>query len=234
MNQISPSCHVQILETPQRFHVALGGALTLGQGIASPFADILAAVSGQPVLNLGCAHAGPDALLGSEVLALAAKADTAILELPPLRNLSNAFYCVHPRRNDRFVAPTPLLTALFPEMDFTGIHFTHHLVQTLAATCEDRFGEVASALRRRWRERMSALVDRLPRTILLDLDDSADMLGVGDPRALGCPVVRLPAPTCESAHAEIARALLPFLADPSAHTFPVSSGTSVNRSPTRP
>ncbi|MDH2328548.1 DUF6473 family protein [Cereibacter sp. SYSU M97828] len=211
MNQLAPFDSLGLSEGPSRpsgrFHAVLGGTHTLGRDVALPFPDLLAQMSGSPVLNLGSAQAGVDALLDDAVLRFAAEAETVILELPPLRNMSNAFYLVHPRRNDRFVAPTPLLTALFPEVDFTDIHFTRHLVQTLAATCEERFGEVASALRRMWRERMQEGIDQLPRAVLLDLDEGADM----DLAGFGRPLVRLPPPDSDSAHADIARALLPYL-----------------------
>ncbi|WP_136685237.1 DUF6473 family protein [Falsirhodobacter xinxiangensis] len=183
-----------------RFHAMIGGG---------PCARTLAAMAGCPVLDLGLRHAGPDALLQAD-LRLAAKAETVVLVLSPLRNLSNAFYLVHPRRNDRFVAPTPLITSLFPEVDFTGIHFTHHLVRTLAATCEERLAEVTADVRRRWREAMGEVAHRLPQAVLLHLDDPSERLGVEDAAGLGCPVVTLP--VSGTAPAQIARALLPHLA----------------------
>jgi hypothetical protein len=81
--------------------------------------------------------------------------------------LSNPFYTVHSRRNDRFLAATPALRALYPEVDFTEIHFTRHLLQVLACADTARFAEVVEALRQTWLMQMRALLSRLPAQRLL-------------------------------------------------------------------
>lgn len=106
---------------------------------------------------------GVDLHLGDPWVAeRAAIASHFVLVLPPLGNLSNAFYAVHPRRNDRFVAPRAPLRALFPEVDFTPFAFTGHALGVLAATCPHRFAEMRHELVCQWQRRMQALLDLLP------------------------------------------------------------------------
>lgn len=114
---------------------------------------------------------GVDFHLADPALAAAgAQASAFILVLPPLGNLSNALYTVHPRRNDRFVTARPALKALFPEVDFAPLVFTGHALGTLAATCPERFVEVRRVLNAAWVQRMQALLRLLPEQgVLLDL-----------------------------------------------------------------
>ena len=89
-------------------------------------------------------------------------------------NLSNRYYTVHPRRNDRFLGATPLLKALFRDIDFTDFSFTRHMLFTLYAQSPDRFAVLADELRATWTARMKDLMSRLPkRTMLLWIADQA-------------------------------------------------------------
>ena len=100
----------------------------------------------------------------------AALAGAFLLVLPPLGNLSNTMYSVHPRRNDRFVAARAPLKALYPEVDFAAFAFTGHALTTLAATCPERFAQVRQVLAATWVSRMRQMLDLLPpRGLLLDL-----------------------------------------------------------------
>lgn len=92
------------------------------------------------------------------------------LVLPPLGNLSNPYYSVHPRRNDRFVTARPALKSLFPEVDFATMAFTGHVLGTLAATCPDRYTEVRRVISAAWVARMQELLRHLPvQGALIDL-----------------------------------------------------------------
>ncbi|MFN4098812.1 MAG: DUF6473 family protein [Pararhodobacter sp.] len=104
----------------------------------------------------------------------AAEAVAYVLVMPPLGNLSNAYYQVHPRRNDRFLTARPPLKALFPEVDFAPVAFTGHALGTLAATCPERFVLVRQALAQTWVARMRHLLNLLPvRGVLIDLPTPA-------------------------------------------------------------
>ncbi|WP_370240713.1 DUF6473 family protein [Pararhodobacter marinus] len=113
---------------------------------------------------------GVDLHLGDPGLTARARdAGAFVLLLPPPGNLTNAFYRVHPRRNDRFIAARAPLRALFPEVDFAPVAFTGHALATLSATCPERFALVRAELERVWRLRLLLLLERLPpRGVLLD------------------------------------------------------------------
>ena len=152
----------------------LGGTETYGKYVPDPFPDLVEDEIGYAAVNLGCVNAGPDVYLAEPaVIEVAAGAEAVVLQIVGAANLSNRYYSVHPRRNDRFVAATPLLKALFREVDFTEFHFTRHMLTTLEAQSKDRFELVAEELRRAWVERMTDLLGRLPkRTVLLWMADT--------------------------------------------------------------
>lgn len=151
----------------------LGGSQTFGKYVARPFPDLVEAALGRPVANLGGLNAGPDFYLSDPAaLEVAARATAAVVQVTGAEALSNGFYTVHSRRNDRFLAATPALRALFPEVDFTDIHFTRHLLLVLHRTDFARFSTVVDGLRANWLARMRALLARLPpRCLLLWLAD---------------------------------------------------------------
>src|SRR6056297_2682323 len=105
----------------------LGGTETCGSFVDRPWPALLEQDLGTPCVNLGLPNAGPDVLAGDPgLLRMARRARAVVVQLPCAMNLSNPFYRVHPRRNDRFVAAETPLRDLFPEVDFTEFHFTRH------------------------------------------------------------------------------------------------------------
>lgn len=157
----------------REYLVTLGGTETFGRFVITPFPALIEEHLGIPVANLGCANAGPDVYLADRAaLDVAAEAHLAVVQLTGAQNMTNRYYTVHPRRNDRFVAATPLLRSLYREVDFTEIHFTRHLVMMLATKGPDRFSRIASELKELWLQRMKAVLARLPqRRVLLWLSD---------------------------------------------------------------
>ena len=146
----------------------LGESETYGKYVKRPFAALLERDIGQVCINLGATNAGVDAYLGDDtLLEIAAGATQVVIQAMGAQNLTNRYYRVHPRRNDRFVAPEPALRQLFPEVDFTEIHFTRHLLAVLAGVSHRRYLSVAAELRQTWQERMSALLGILPRPPVL-------------------------------------------------------------------
>lgn len=143
--------------------VTLGGSETFGRFVPTPFPLLLERRLGTPVVNLACVNAGPDLWLQDEALAgIIGGARFGVLQVLGALNLSNRYYTVHPRRNDRFIAASPLLRALYADLDLTEIHFTRHLVQTLHALGADRFRLVAEELRNVWLQRMTAVLRMMP------------------------------------------------------------------------
>lgn len=146
----------------------LGGCAVYGRYLAQPFPALLGARLAMPVLNLGVENAGPDAYLNDPgALATAANAKTALIQLAGSHNISNRFYRVHPRRNDRFLSASPTLRALYPEMDFTEVHFTRHLLSALFRLCPNRFEAIATEVRLAWRARMRHLIHRIRGDVVL-------------------------------------------------------------------
>lgn len=161
----------------------LGGTATYGKFALRPFPALVEAETGLAMVNLGCVNAGPDLFLNdADVLRVAQGARAAVVQVMGAQNLTNAFYAVHPRRNDRFLRASPALRAMFPRVDFTDIHFTRHLLQALAAAAPDRFATLAEHLRAAWVGRMTHLLGRLGvPTVLLWVADHAP----GDADAAG-------------------------------------------------
>ncbi len=146
----------------------LGGAETFGRFVPEPFVARLEPKLGVTCINLGVANLGLDALLNDpELLGIGSGAVLAVLQLPGAAGLSNRLYRVHPRRNDRFVAASDRLAALYPEVDFTEYHFVRHLLGDLAALCPERFEQVCEELRTAWGARMGQVVERLDGRIVL-------------------------------------------------------------------
>jgi len=93
-----------------------------------------------------------------------------------VQNCSNAFYKTHPRRNDRFIAPTPALVVLYPDVDFTNIHFTRHLLKTLFLTDADRFADVKRTLTDNWLEKIEQLINHVQVPSILIWPQASDAL----------------------------------------------------------
>lgn len=155
--------------------VFLGGNETYGKFIPDPFPDLVEEEVGFGAVNLGIPNAGPDVYLNEpSLIELAQKAEAVVVQVLGAGNLSNRYYTVHPRRNDRFVGPTPLLRALYRDVDFTEFTFTRHLLAALHDHSPEKFQTVAEDLRATWHRQMTALLKRLPeRTVLLWLSDQA-------------------------------------------------------------
>ncbi len=174
----------------------LGGSLTFGIWVHTPFPALVAAATARPVVNLGVHHGGPDVYLSDpEILNIVARADVAVVQITGAETLTNPLYSVHARRNDRFLAATPVLRDLFPEVDFTEIHFVRHLLQVLQRVDNRRFALVVLALKANWVGRMQELLIHLPlrRRLLWVAEqappDRADSLEPGGPLFVDAPML---------------------------------------------
>jgi hypothetical protein len=171
--------------------VAIGGTETYGKFVTDPFARLLSAATDRTVINLGCMNAGPDVFLNDpEVLDIASRADLTIVQIVGAHNLSNRFYAVHPRRNDRFLRANPWLQSIYREVDFTEFHFTRHMLQTLFQVSPHRFVKVAAELQSTWAARMSQLLRGIKgKTLLLWMADHAPQSARAGADAYGDPVL---------------------------------------------
>ncbi len=167
---------------PQRrldapFVAFLGGTETYGKFIKAPFPALVESSIGVNCVNFGVANAGVDVFLNEEAMLDAARGSTAnVLQIVGAQNISNRFYAVHPRRNDRFVKASGLLTSIYPEVDFSEFHFTRHMLGTLYRTSPERFAVVRGELQTAWMARMQLLLKKIGRdTLLLWFSDHAPL-----------------------------------------------------------
>lgn len=147
---------------------AFGGTETFGTYVEHPYPELLQLGLGTQVVNFGCQNAGVDAFLHDHgLLMLGHRARVVVLQVPGAHNMSNRFYSVHPRRNDRFLRSSNLLKELYSEVDFTRFGFTQHLLTALHAVSADRFTPVVDELRTAWVARMKLLIAKLDCDIVL-------------------------------------------------------------------
>ena len=126
----------------------LGGTETYGKFVPEPYPALTEAATGLRVVNLGYVNAGLDLYLkDADVLETAAQARLTVVQIMGAQNLSNRFYTVHARRNDRFLHASPLLRHIYREVDFTEFSFTRHMLHSLQAVSIDRFEVLAEELR---------------------------------------------------------------------------------------
>lgn len=169
------------------FTALLGGSETYGRFVERPFADIVEAQIGEPVVNLGVMNAGLTLLLDDPaVVDIASRARLTVIQALGAQNMSNRFYRVHPRRNDRFLAASDSLKALYPDVDFTEFHFTGHLLAALIDSDPRRFERVVKELKTAWLSRMRHILGQLhgERVLLWISDrrpDDAASLVAGSP-----------------------------------------------------
>lgn len=146
----------------------LGGTEVFGRFVERPFTQGIESQLGLTCINLGCMNAGIDAFLHDEpLMEIAASGQMTVLQVMGAQNLTNSFYKVHPRRNDRFLRAYDTLAHLFPEVDFTDFNFNKHLLTSLKAISEDRFERVCAGLQETWLTRMGRVVDALDGRVVL-------------------------------------------------------------------
>ena len=151
----------------------LGGIETYGKFIEMPFPTLIEHETGIKAVNLGCVNAGVDAYVTDKSLVnICARAKVTVIQLMGAQNMSNRFYAVHPRRNDRFLRASKLLQTIYSEIDFTDFSFTRHMLIELAAAAPAKFAMVESELKDAWVARMQTLIEQIDgKVVLLWLSD---------------------------------------------------------------
>lgn len=155
-------------------HVAfIGSSETYGKFVKTPFPDLIEQTLDVTCVNFGCMNAGVDAFINDPFVPQAAsQAKVTVIQIMGAENMSNRMYSVHPRRNDRFVKESRLLSTIYSDVDFAEFNFTHHLLHHLEGVSPDRFRAIESELRDAWVARMSQfLTDIDGKTILLWVSD---------------------------------------------------------------
>ncbi len=166
----------------------VGGTETYGKFIKAPFPALVESDLGVNCVNFGIANAGVDVFLNDSTLLDAANgAEATVLQIVGAHNLSNRLYSVHPRRNDRFLSASPVLKAIYPDVDFSEFHFTRHMLNALYQSSEDRFSVVTAEVRAAWSSRMKLLLRQLKENVILLW--FSDHLPVANDNAVAAPDV---------------------------------------------
>ncbi|SMY06765.1 DUF6473 family protein [Flavimaricola marinus] len=146
----------------------IGGTETYGKFIPRPFPQMIEDMMGTTCVNFGAVNASIDAFLHETVVQNAAKkAEVNVVQVMGAHNMSNRFYTVHPRRNDRFVRASSVLRAIYPEVDFTEVCFTRHLLTRLYKVSPERFEIIREELQQAWRARMKGFLQDVGKNTLL-------------------------------------------------------------------
>jgi len=146
----------------------IGGTQTYGKFIGAPYPALTEAQTGIMCVNFGLPNAGVDVFMHDpQVLSIVNRAGLVVLQVLPALNMSNRFYTVHPRRNDRFVKASATLKAVFREVDFTEFHFTRHMLRHLREVAPDRFGLIRDELQSAWIARMRLLLHQVSAPVVL-------------------------------------------------------------------
>jgi hypothetical protein len=165
--------------------VFLGGTETFGKFIEMPFSTLTEHETGMKSVNLGCVNAGIDAYITDKsLMGICAKAKVTVIQVMGAQNMSNRFYAVHSRRNDRFLRASTLLNTIYQEVDFTEFNFTGHLLTTLEAKSPEKFRMVRQELQDAWVARMQMMIAQIEGpVILLWLADHEVEAGLGQTHA---------------------------------------------------
>ncbi len=158
---------------PQRrlegdYVACLGGTDTYGKFIEQPYPTMIEARTGIKCVNFGWPNAGVDVYLNDDgVLRAASRSKVTVLQVPCVTNMSNRFYSVHPRRNDRFLEASGILRAIYGEVDFTEFHFVRHMLSHLQTVSASRFGMLRDEMQTAWVARMQLLLQKIEGDVIL-------------------------------------------------------------------
>lgn len=148
--------------------VFLGATDTFGKFLEQPFPMRVEAKLGMPCVNMGLVNGGVDAFEKDQVVMTTCQgARAVVIQVMGAQNLSNRFYTVHPRRNDRFLYASSVLQTLYPEVDFADYSFTRHMLSALLSICPKRFEIVVSEVQTAWSARMRRFVSDIDRPVVL-------------------------------------------------------------------
>ncbi len=177
----------------QPYVAVIGGTETYGKFHERPYSALAEERMDHAFINLGCVNAGADVFINDQaVINICSNAVVTVVQITGAQNMSNRFYAVHPRRNDRFLRASNLLKTIYREIDFTDFNFTRHLLSALQEASADKFAMVEAELREAWVGRMKTLISKVDgRVVLLWMsdhspeDDTASGVDGSDPLFVG-------------------------------------------------
>ncbi|MFO8127714.1 DUF6473 family protein [Yoonia sp.] len=146
----------------------IGGTETYGKFIEKPFPHLVEKAMRQTCVNFGCVNGGIDAFVNDPtVMGICAEADLTVVQVMGANYLSNRFYSVHPRRNDRFLRASTVLQAIYQDVDFSEFSFTRHMLGALHTKSIERFDTVVQELREAWLARMRNMLGQIGNRVIL-------------------------------------------------------------------
>ncbi len=147
----------------------IGGTETYGKFIIRPFPNLVEDSLRATCVNFGCINGGVDAYVNDpELMSFCREAKATVVQVMGANFLSNRFYSVHPRRNDRFLGASSVLKAIYNEVDFSKFSFTRHMLSELYELSPDRFDIVVAELREAWEARMRSMLTYIgPNNVVL-------------------------------------------------------------------
>jgi hypothetical protein len=147
----------------------IGTTETYGKFIDAPFPNLVEEELGISCVNFGQCTAGVDAFAAdSFVIKASSDAEITVIQIMGAQNMTNRFYSVHPRRNDRFLSAASILQTIYREVDFAEFNFNRHMLSHLMALSPVRFATVRQELQDAWLARMQFLLSQIKgKTILL-------------------------------------------------------------------
>lgn len=153
----------------QPYVAFIGGTETYGKFLDQPLPALVEKEIKQTCVNFGCVNGGVDAFVNDPtIMAACNDADATVVQVMGANYLSNRFYSVHPRRNDRFLRASTVMQAIYNEVDFSDFTFTRHMLNTLHEKSAERFDIVVQELKEAWVARMRNMLGQIgPRAILL-------------------------------------------------------------------
>ena len=153
----------------QPYIAFIGGTETYGKFIDQPLPALVEAQLQQTCVNFGCVNGGVDTFVNDPtIMAACHDADVTVVQVMGANYLSNRFYSVHPRRNDRFLRASTVMEAIYNDVDFSDFTFTRHMLSCLYEKSPERFDIVVQELREGWVARMKNMLGQIgPRVVLL-------------------------------------------------------------------
>lgn len=153
----------------QPYIAFIGGTETYGKFIDQPLPALVEDQLNQACVNFGCVNAGVDTFVNDPtIMAACHDADVTVVQIMGANYLSNRFYSVHPRRNDRFLRASTVMEAIYNDVDFSEFTFTRHMLSCLYEKSPERFDIVVQELREGWIARMKNMLGQIgPRVVLM-------------------------------------------------------------------
>ncbi|MEO0370708.1 MAG: DUF6473 family protein [Pseudomonadota bacterium] len=150
------------------FIACIGGTDTFAPQIETPYPDLLETTLGVTCVNFGLPNAGIDVFAGDAALIdCASRAVACVLQVPNAINMSNLYYRVHTRRNDRVLEVSDAMRALFPGVDFARFSFTRHMLTMLRNKHPEPFAYLQRELATVWMSGMMDFLEQIDAPVIL-------------------------------------------------------------------